>query len=311
MGRLDSLVHLSRALLALIIAVYLVPAASDPDAERLRTELPAAGCARPAAPADHGRVLEELRHAYQWNRLLAGSPLMAIDHDYFGGEEVLARVDGWLPLIACIAREFDEPPALLAGIVALELDLDYHLTDAVIDSLLRSPWGWLFGRVEIGAGYAGVHFGHLRPALATLGQQFSTSPFYQGYYRLIMTRTNADLTLLATRYPFIDLADAAMMARYYARLRLGQRPWASMTIDDMAFIWSAYRGGVVGMAADPRPDSRWSLDYLQKADNPHVFGDTIIALPYFSYYQAVVGYAHAGSPDATGGILALAGSGQP
>ena len=307
MGRLDSLVHLSRVLLALIIAVFLLPTASDPDAERLRAELPAAGCATLAAPVDHGRVLEELRHAYEWNRLLAGSPLRAIDHDYFSSEEVLARVDGWLPLIACLAREFDEPPELLAGIVALELDLDYHLTDAVIDSLLRSPWGSFFGRVEVGAGYAGVHFGHLRPALATLGEQFSTSPFYRDYYRLIMTRSNADLTLLATRNTFIDLADAAMMARYYARLRLGQRPWASMTIDDMAFIWSAYRGGVVGSAADPRADSRWSLDYLQKADNPHVFGDTIIALPYFSYYRAVYGCAHACSPDAAGGILALAG----
>jgi hypothetical protein len=311
MGRLDSLVHLSRVLLALIIAVYLLPAASDPDAERLRAELPPAGCAAPAAPVDHGRALEELHHAYEWNRLLAGSPLMAIDHDYYSGEEVLARVDGWLPLIACIAREFDEPPELLAGIIALELDLDYHLTDAVIDSLLRSPWGGLFGRVEIGAGYAGVHFGHLRPALATLGAQFSTSPFYQDYYRLIMTRSDADLTLLATRNTFIDLADAALMARYYARLRLGQRPWDSMTIDDMAFTWSAYRGGVVGSVADPRPDSRWSLDYLQQADNPHVFGDTIIALPYFSYYRAVYGSAHVGSPDTAGVALMQPGRGQP
>jgi hypothetical protein len=275
----------NRVALSLFIVCCLSPV-SDPDGERLQAMIPAGGCASAHSTVDHAGVLEEVRHAYEWNRLLAGSGLAAVDHSYFSPDEVLSKVDSWTPLIVCMAHEFEIPPELLAGILALECDLDYHLADAVIDGLIRTPPGSVFANVEMGAGYAGVHFGHLRPALTTLGEDFSASPFYRAYYRVIMTRRQSDLTLLATRYTIIDLADAAVMARYYARLRLGSRPLADLTIDDMAFVWSAYRGGVLGTPADPRPDSRWSVEYLQKADNPHVFGDTLIALPYLSYFHA-------------------------
>ncbi len=293
MHLLDTLVRMSRVCLVMMLALSVTPA-HDPDAERLTAELSGDACGEAIIPVDHGRVLEELDHAYAWNRLLAGSSLAAIDHDYFSAEEVLRRVDGWSPLIACIAREFDIPPELLAGTLALEMDLDYHLADAIADDLIRSPWGRTFSQIEMGAGYAGVHFRHLRPALTTFGSALSQSPFYWDYYRLIMNRSDSDLTLLATRYAVIDLADAAVMARYYVLLRLGPRPLSTLTVDDMAFVWSAYRGGVVGSVADPGRKSRWSLDYLQEADNPNVFGDTLIAVPYFSYYQARF---HAASVD--------------
>ncbi len=285
-GFLNRLRRLNGTLLILLVVMGSAPL-TDPVGERLNRLIPAGGCAAMPANIDHGGVIEELHHAYEWNKLLADSRLAAIDHTYFSTEAVLDRVDSWTPLIACVAREFDIPPELLAGILACELDLDYHAADAVVDGLIRTPWGASLANIEMGAGYAGIHVGHLRPALATFGGHFSSSPFYRLYYHTIMTRSNADLTLLSTRYTLVDIADAAVMARYYVGLRLGTRPMSSLTIDDMAFIWSAYRGGVLGTPADPRPDSRWSLDYLQKADNPHVFGDTIIALPYFSYYRQV------------------------
>lgn len=263
----------------------------DDEAERLLIDLK---CTAYVTIPDHGAVIEELKHAYEWNKLLRDSKLAAIDqNEYYSTADVLNVVDGWTPQIACIAREFDLPPELLAGVLALELDLDYRLPDARADEFIRSPWGadltglmnWM--GLEMGAGYAQVHFNHLRPALALLGPGFSTSAFYRRYYDLMTTNSLGDVTLLATRYQAIDLADAAVMARYYARLRMGQRSLSAMTTDDMAFVFSAYRGGVAGTPADPRQDVRWSVAYLQKADNPRLFGDSLIALPYFAYYHEV------------------------
>lgn len=276
--------RLRRSMMVLMMALFSLPG-SYPDAEHLVSLIPQRGCAVLAPHPDHAGVLEDLRHAYEWNQLLAGSALAAINQDYFSPEDVLDKVEGWSPVIACVAREFAIPPELLAGIMSLELDLDYHVTDAIFDSGIRSPWGRLISDIEIGVGYAQAHYKHLRPALATFGGDFSTSRFYQAYYAMTIARSDGDLTLLATRHPVIDLANAAVMARYYALLRLDKRPMADLTVTDMAFIWSAYRGGVVGTAADPRADSRWSLDYLRQADNPYVFGDTLIALPYFTYYR--------------------------
>src|SRR5512147_1815563 len=97
---LDVMVRMSRACLVLMLAVSVTPT-RDPDAERLTGELSPDACGAVITPVDHGRVLEELDHAYAWNRLLAGSSLAAIDDDYFSTDDVLRRVDGWSPLIAC------------------------------------------------------------------------------------------------------------------------------------------------------------------------------------------------------------------
>lgn len=265
---------------------------SDVSAENLLAALSGMGCAATVQPTDHGRVLEEIAHARAWNARLRGTPLAAIDHQYFSAEAVLARIERWTPLIVCIAGELKIPPELLAGLLALELDLDYHQTDAVFDWFVQSPLGAIFSRVEIGAGYAGVHFNHLRPALATLGENFSPSPFYRAYHRITLTRAPAELTWLATHYRVFDLTNAAVMARYYASLRLEKPISDRMTLDDMAFIWSAYRGGIGATAADPSANHRWRLANYQKADNPYILGDTIIALPYFSHYREVFSAIH-------------------
>jgi hypothetical protein len=273
-----------------LIAGFVPVTGDDPEAERLIADLRCDSSAAPFVAVDHGRVIEEVRHAHAWNRLLLNSPLATQERGgYFSVEAVLATVDDWSPLFACIAREFGIPPELLAGLLAVELDLDYHFTDAAVDTTIRMRTlaGHSLCRVAIGGGYGGVHTSHLKPALATLGQNFSASPFYQTYYHLITSRDSPAVTWLTTNYLAVDLANAAVMAHYYARLRLGRRPMASLTLTDMAFVWSAYRGGVVGTPADPDAGSRWSLDALQKADNPYIFGDTIIALPYFSHYRAV------------------------
>ncbi len=278
-----------------LIAAFVPVTGDDPDAERLILDLHCDPSVTPGVPVDHGRVVEEVRHAHEWNSLLLNSPLATQERGgFFGVEAVLATVDDWSPLIACIAREFSIPPELLAGLLATELDLDYHLTDAAVDTTIRMRTlvGHGLCTVAIGGGYGGVHTSHLKPALATFGQDFSVSPFYQTYYHLITSRDSPAVTWLTTNYLAIDLANAAVMARYYARLRLGSRPLESLTLTDMAFVWSAYRGGVVGTPADPDAGSRWSLDALHKADNPYIFGDTIIALPYFSHYRAVYRSAH-------------------
>ncbi len=269
-------------LLVLWLVVVLPASGRDSDVERLAAAL---NCTVNVAPLDRGRVVEEVLHAHAWNALLPAGPMRAVDHQFYSTDQVLDKVNALAPTVACVAHEFDLPPALLAGLLATELDLDYHLTDAVFDTLIRSGLCDALSYVEIGAGDMGVHFRRLHPALASLGDQFSPSSFYRNYYILTSTRTDAELTRLATRYPVIDLANGAVMARYYALLRIGDRPLAGMTVTDMAFIWSAYRSGVVGTPADPGNDHRWGRDYLRQASTVALFGDTIVALPYFAYYH--------------------------
>lgn len=278
-----------RRLMFMLVVSSFPTTGFDADVARIQAALPTEGCAVLTAPIDHAGVLEQVQHAYQWNARLHGTPYGAIDHQYFKPESVLTTVDDWMPMISCVAHEFDIPPELLAGIMALELDLDYHFTDAVLDNLVISPVGSFFSHIEAGAAYAGVHFGHLKAAVALLGEQYSASPFYRGYYHLITTRSDDELTYLATRYRLLDITDAAIMARYYATLRLGNRPLSQLTTTNMAFVWSAYRGGVIGTTVDPRPDSRWLLENYQRADNPQILGDTIIAMPYFAYYRTFYG----------------------
>jgi hypothetical protein len=279
------IIWLQRLTLLFIVA-WLPINGSPPDVDRLYRSISINGCGSEITTIDHARTLEELEHAYDWNRLL-DPRVAAINYDYLSSAEVLRMVDGWTPQIACIAHTFDIPPELLAGIMSLELDLDYHPTDAVFDTLVNSPLSDIVGNVEVGAAYAGVHFKHLRPALQSLGTAFSPTQFYQTYYRMTLDSTNDDLTVLATRYRLIDLTNAAVLARYYALLRMWPRPLSEMAITDMAFVWSAYRGGVTGTVADFSGPHRWSPALLQKADNPQVFGDTLIAVPYFSYFHQV------------------------
>jgi hypothetical protein len=271
-----------------MLAVLLIPV-NKPDAEvaRLLAALPT--CNMSSIVVDHQGAIEEIRHAYAWNDLLRqrDSRLAAIDHQYFTPEQIMEMIDNWTPQIICIAGEFDIPPELLAGIMALEIDLDYHFTDAIFDNLVVSPLGRTFRYVEVGAGYAGVHFGHVKPALAVIGEDFSPAPFYRAYYRLTLTRSAGELTDLATRYQVIDIADAAVMARYYAQLRMGKQSLKSMTLQDMAFVWAAYRGGVVATPADPSEKSRWLLRNFKQANNVRVLGDTILAMPYFAHYREV------------------------
>ncbi|HLY25592.1 MAG TPA: hypothetical protein VKQ72_04590 [Aggregatilineales bacterium] len=277
---------------ALIVLIASFPAqGGDAEVERLYAALPAGGCAQMVSPIDHSGTLETVRLSYRWNDLI-DRRYRAINENYYPPEQVLAMDDSWTPQIACVSHEFQIPPELLSGIMALEVDLDYHLTDAVIDGLVVSPLGDEFSRIEAGSAFAGVHFEHLRPALASFGPDFSPSSFYRTFYTLSMTRSDGDLTELSTRYRLLDIANAAVMARYYALLRMGSRPLDSMTVTDMAFTWTAYRGGVLKTAADPRADYRWRLDTLQKASDPTILGDSLIAMPYFTYYHALYEPAH-------------------
>src|SRR5258708_9796 len=276
----------------IVFTVATLPATGrQPEIERLDAAIPASGCAIIVTPLDHAGTLEALQHAHEFNTLL-DRHVAAVNYDYFTREYVLSTVERWMPQITCVAHEFDIPPELLAGIMALELDLDYNTADAVMDGLVVSPVGDVFGKLEFGAAYAGIHFKHLRPALVNLGDHFSTSPFYQTYYQFTLDHNNVDLTEYATRYRLLDLANAAVMARTYALLRMGKRPLSAMTTTDMASTWSAYRGGVINTPADLKDDHRWSVDYLQKADNPQIFGDTLIAVPYFTYFRALYHSPH-------------------
>src|SRR5258708_25717663 len=112
-------------MMALVLVVSFPAAGGDPEIERLYSGLPAAGCAEIIRPIDHAGVLEALDHAYAFNKML-DRHVAAVNHDYFTTPQVLAMVVGWTPQITCVAQQFDIPPGLLAGSLALSLDLEYH-----------------------------------------------------------------------------------------------------------------------------------------------------------------------------------------
>lgn len=239
---------------------------------------------------DRGEVIAQVANAHRWNAVMISEgavQVAAIDYDYLTTDEILMRIQEIAPLIVCVAREFGISPALVAGIIATAQDLDYNQIDSVVDRLVATGWGDGLSALDISAGLAGVHYYHLRPALARFGEQFSASPFYREYYRSVMSADRPAWIRLASRYPLYDVTNVAAMARHYAELRMGLRPLFEMTAADMAFVWSAYRGGVSNTHADPRSDHRWSLERYQRARDPFMLGDTLIALAYFRYYCEV------------------------
>lgn len=246
------------------------------------------GAASRTAMVEHGRTLEELAHARAWNARLAeqGDARAAMNHEFLSTEEVLRHVDALAPLLACVAQAFGISPALLAGLLAAELDLDYHQTDVVMDWLIATGWADALTLLDINTGRAGVHIATLKPALATMGSAWTDSPLVRTYAGIVGRSERAQLMRLASRSVLFDLCNAAAVARYYALLRMDGRPLTSMTLPDMAFVWAAYRGGVADTAADHGPRV-WSLANLRRAEDPYMLGDTLLALPYFSHYQEV------------------------
>jgi hypothetical protein len=258
--------------------------------------------------ADRGAVREQVRIGGQWNALMltleqdtasGARPqgvvrAAAVDHDFLTTDEVLDRVDGLLPLIACVARQYDIPPALVAGIIAAAQDLDYNRIDAAVDVWLTT--GWLDGLTffDIGAGAANIHYRSLLPVLAK-EPGVGASPFARAHRASALRQGNAGWIRLSSRYPAYDMANIAVMARHYARLRIGEKPLAGLSAVDMAFVWSAYRGGVMDSAStgsashDPSQMLRWALANYQRATDPFMLGDTAVALAYFQHYQAVFG----------------------
>jgi hypothetical protein len=266
----------------ILLLICSIPSAgSDPRLVKLLSLLQRSGCVT-LHPVDLRGTRTDIQHAHALNALLTDSRRRAIDHDYLSNDQVLARIDAELPLIGCIAGDAHIPPELLAGVLALELDLDYHLTDTVGDLLVMSPLGEGFANIDIGAGYSQVHIKRLKAAIQMLKP--TDSPFLSAYRDLITSASTVDLTIFATRYRALDIANAALMLRYYTSLRIGNHS-QPLSLDDMAIIWSAYRGGVIGTTVDPDANHRWALVNYQHVTDPNLMGDTIIAQPYLRYFR--------------------------
>jgi len=272
----------NRSVILLILCSF-PPAGIDPRVAAVLALFPTSTCAS-LQPVDPRGTLTDIQHAHDLNVLIADTRRRAIDHTYFTNAEVLARIDAELPLIGCLARAVHIPPELLASVLALELDLDYHLTDAVGDQLILSPLGEGFANIDVGAGYSQVHIKRLKIAITALKPNLPTSPFLRAYADLITDASTVDLTLFATRYRSLDIANAAFMLRYYTVLRMGSQP-QHLGLDDMAIIWSAYRGGVIGTPVDPDSNHRWALVNYQHVTDLTLMGDTLIALPYLHYFK--------------------------
>jgi hypothetical protein len=273
-----------------LLLVGSMPAAGmDVRVAALLTQLPTVACAT-LHPVEPRGTLTDIQHAHDLNLLFPDQRQQAINHSYYSTTQVLAHLDAQLPLIGCLAHQFGIAPELLAGIIALELDLDYHLTDTIGDQMVLSPLGEGLANIDIGAGYAQVHIKRLKQANQALGSGLLTTPFATRYRALIESAPSTDLTLFSTRHRELDFANAALMLRYYAQLRTNDDPrW--LTLEDMAIIWSAYRGGVVGTQVDPDANHRWALINYQHANDTYLMGDTVIAVPYFRYFRLRFGGA--------------------
>lgn len=290
------------------VVVYLVSMmphrGGDMEVAQMMADLNCTGLPTYQLIADRGDIREQVQMAHQWNRIMVGEGnqapgiftvysgrgqvrAAAIDHTFRTTDEVLDVVDGLIPLIGCVAREYDLPPALMAGIIAAAQDLDYNEIDAAVDSWLMT--GWLDGLTffDIGAGVANVHYRSLRPAVQSIGETGRVGAFARNHRESALRQDKAGWIRLSSRYPAYDLANLAVMARYYGQLRMGERPLMGMTAVDMAFVWSAYRGGVVNTAVDDRPGYRWDAVMYQHATDLFMLGDTVVALAYFRHYRAV------------------------
>ncbi len=202
-------------------------------------------------------------------------------------------------LIEEMAKKYGVPPALLAGVIASEMDFDHHwLTGAVDDGIMRNLG------VGVGDGYgaASVHFDTLEAATRYLNEHHLTgagdaSQFWD----------NFDDVFLGVRFMGKNPAEfptsvesAAIVTAAY--MHLHGKPPDQLTPEDMAVIWAGYRTGVKDSGLPYKDGGFLSADDFKahKANGAkppfEMGGNAYQSLPEFERLAALFGHP-VGSDD--------------
>lgn len=166
-----------------------------------------------------------------------GDPLKPDNTLYFGADEALGTVylnDDARQVIEFYAEKYDIPPALLAGVVAAELDFDYELKNDVRDGVARGGVDLpSFRGFDDSIGATNVHRPTLETAQAYLVENELPGADTASIY------TPSDDRRRATFSGSVEAA--AIVTSMYDHAYGGAE-----TPEDMAVVWAAYRSGVGG-----------------------------------------------------------------
>lgn len=173
------------------------------------------------------------------------------------------------------AKKYDIHPALLMGIIAVEMDLDYEIKDRFQDGLGRR--GLLVGN---GPGVANVHTDTLRTAIQYL--QENNLPGANSAVKYEWSATN--------RSSFNGSTEAAaIVAAMYSHVHGG-----ASSSEDMAVIWGAYKTGIKDFIPN---DPNYGYDSVESFRNHIARGaegydakfqigrNSYYVQPYFEYFR--------------------------
>jgi WXG100 family type VII secretion target len=178
-----------------------------------------------------------------------------------------------------IAAKYGIDPALLAGVIAAEMDFDYEYQDKIQDGLGRR--GLAAGQ---GQGLGNVHTDTLEAAIEYLGKhQLPGTTDAASYDWDVENRSSFNGSVEA----------AAIAVTMYADLH---GPIDSA--EDMAVIWGAYRTGIQGVS----PGDKYGFESLEAYQGHVARGTTTYApqfqvgsnaymsQPYFEYFMQLFAY---------------------
>jgi len=170
------------------------------------------------------------------------------------------------------AKKYGLDPALLAGAVTAEMDLDYDWKDGIQDGLGRIGIG-----LGDGPGVANVHNASLEFAIQYLkSHDLPGKDFAQTYDWSASNRSSFTGSV----------EGAAIVLAMYADAHGGVS-----TSDDMAVVWGAYKNGIKDFVLNDPGEGYASVEDFQNNIANGASGDFIMgtnayyAQPYFEYFR--------------------------
>lgn len=163
--------------------------------------------------------------------------------DFYNSQQAIDFVLQNRALIERYAAQYGVPPALLAGVLAVEMDLDYPFDKGWLQDWLIEKTGVDIGRFEdpqgSAPGYASVTERTLRWAIEQYPAGFPGAEDASRYDFSVRYRASPPGTIEA----------AAIVLAKYTELHGGVS-----SPEDMAVIWGAYKTGIHGLIPGDRHD---------------------------------------------------------
>ncbi|HRC87454.1 MAG TPA: hypothetical protein PK413_17790, partial [Thermoanaerobaculia bacterium] len=200
-----------------------------------------------------------------------------------------------------LAAEYGIDPALLAGVVAAEMDFDHSTKDALHDGVARNfPWILDLTGLSRGVGIASVHQNQLSDAIAYINahpDHFSPD---------VVAAANDFDSSTGNLASFEGSVEAAAIVTAVLVDVKRQNGGTVDTAQDMAVIWGAFRSGIGGFSSNEQGSGTLAVGqggYANVDDFAHnrangadalptemqIGGNAYQSEPYFEYLQGVFG----------------------